>query len=222
MERGRVRDQLNPDGNERLTATVGLVLVVLTLIELATLVLGLGQLLSVHVFIGLVLIPPILLKLASTGWRFTRYYTRSEAYRLKGAPQIAMRMLAPLLVAATVVLFASGVAIGLLHGHALSIARQLHGPASVVWMIVVGLHVLVYLRRALLRAKEDVTASTRASVRGAKARLYLLAGAIVAGIVVGVATLPAEHRWLHLPDNHGGRDGSAALIARGHRSALPA
>jgi hypothetical protein len=141
---------------------------------------------------------------------------------LKGAPQIAMRMLAPLLVAATVVLFASGVAIGLLHGHALSIARQLHGPASVVWMIVVGLHVLVYLRRALLRAKEDVTASTRASVRGAKARLYLLAGAIVAGIVVGVATLPAEHRWLHLPDNHGGRDGSAALIARGHRSALPA
>jgi hypothetical protein len=222
MERGRVRDQLNPEGNERLTATVGLVLVVLTLVELATLVLGLGQLLSVHVFIGLVLIPPILLKLASTGWRFTRYYTRSEAYRLKGAPQIAMRMLAPLLVAATVVLFASGVAIGLLHGHALSIARQLHGPASVVWMIVVGLHVLVYLRRALLRAREDVTASTRASVRGAKARLYLLAGAIVAGIVVGVATLPAEHRWLHLPDNHGGRDGSAAFVARGHHSARPA
>jgi hypothetical protein len=59
-------------------------------------------------------------------------------------------------------------------------------------------------------------------VRGAKARLYLLGGAIVAGIVVGVAMLPAEHRWLHLPDNHGGRDGSAALIARGHRSALPA
>jgi len=43
-----------------------------------------------------------------TGRRFTRYYTRNEVYRLEGAPQIAMRLLAPLLVAATVVLFASG------------------------------------------------------------------------------------------------------------------
>jgi hypothetical protein len=50
-------------------------------------------------------------------------------------------------------------------------------------------------------------------VRGATARLYLLAGAIVAGIVVAVATLPADHRWLHLPDNHGGRDGIAAFTA---------
>jgi hypothetical protein len=212
---GRVRDHLNPDGNERLTATVGLVLVVLTVVELATIVFGLGQFLSLHVFIGFVLIPPVLLKLASTGWRFTRYYTRSEAYRLKGAPQLAMRMLAPLLVAATVVLFASGVAIGLLHGHSLDIARQLHGPASVVWMILVGVHVLVYLKRALISGKEDITASTRASVPGAKARLYLLAGAIVAGIVVGVATLPADHHWLHLPDNHGNRDGSVTLTARG-------
>jgi hypothetical protein len=213
MERGRVRDQLNPDGNERLTAAVGLVLVVLTLVELATLLFGLGQFLSLHVFVGFVLIPPVLLKLASTGWRFTRYYTRADAYRLKGAPQAVMRMLAPLLVAATVVLFASGVAIGLLHGHSLSIARQLHGPASVVWMILVGVHVLVYLKRALISSKEDITASSRASVRGATARLYLLAGAIVAGIVVAVATLPADHRWLHLPDNHGGRDGIAVFTA---------
>jgi hypothetical protein len=214
-DRRRVRGRLNPDGNERLTAAVGLVLVVLTVVELATLVFGLGQFLSLHVFIGFVLIPPVLLKLASTGWRFTRYYTRTEVYRSKGAPQLAMRMLAPLLVAATVVLFASGVAIGLLHGHALSIARQLHGPASVVWMILVGVHVLVYLKRALISSKEDITASTRASVPGANARLYLLAGAIVAGIVVGIATLPAHHRWLHLPDNHGNRDGSMTFTARG-------
>ena len=59
MENGRERGRglLNPDGNERLTAAVGLVLIVLTIAELSTNVLGLHQLLSVHVFIGLVLIP---------------------------------------------------------------------------------------------------------------------------------------------------------------------
>jgi hypothetical protein len=201
------RGQLNPDGNERLTAAVGIVLVVLTIAELATNVLGLHQLLSVHVFIGLVLIPPVLLKLASTGWRFTRYYTGSKAYRVKGAPDLPMRLLAPLLVAATVVLFASGVAMGVLHGHALDIARRLHGPASVIWMIIVGVHVLVYLKRALVSTKEDITPASRASVPGARARTYLLAFAIVAGVVVGVATLPVDHHWLHLPnkhDHHGG------------------
>ncbi len=201
MRRGSER--LNPDGNERLTAAVGIVLIALTLVELATLFpLGLHQFLSLHVFIGFVLIPPVLLKLASTGWRFTRYYTRNTAYLAKGAPQLIMRLLAPVLVAATVVLFASGVAMGLTHGRSLRIARQLHGPASVVWMILVGVHVLVYLRRALLSAKEDVEPSSRAAVHGARARIFLLSAAIIAGVVAGTATLPAQHQWLHLPPKH--------------------
>jgi hypothetical protein len=198
--RGRGRGRLNPDGNERLTAAVGLVLFVLTLVELGTFVFGLHRFLSLHVFVGLVLIPPVILKLATTGWRAARYYTRSEPYRSKGAPQLAMRLLAPLLVAATVVLFASGVAMGILHGHSLVIARRLHGPTSVVWLILVGVHVLVYLKRALLSSKEDITAASRASVPGATGRTYLLAVAIVAGVVVGGATLPVQHHWLHLPN----------------------
>jgi hypothetical protein len=68
------RGRLNPDGNERLTAATGIVLLVLTIIELATILFGLHQFLSLHVFVGLVLLPPVLLKLASTGWRFSRYY----------------------------------------------------------------------------------------------------------------------------------------------------
>jgi hypothetical protein len=56
LERGRER--LNPDGNERLTAVVGLVVLALSVIELATIVFGLHRFLSLHVFVGLVLIPP--------------------------------------------------------------------------------------------------------------------------------------------------------------------
>jgi hypothetical protein len=217
---GRVRGQLNPDGNERLTATVGLVLIVLTLIELGTVVFGLGQFMSVHVFVGLVLIPPVLLKLASTGWRFGRYYMRHELYRLKGAPQIVMRLLAPLLVASTVVLFASGVAMGFLHGGVLDFARTLHGPASVAWMILLGVHVLVYLKRALISSKEDLTEATRASAPGARARAYLVAFAIVTGVVVGIATLPIDHHWLHLPNKDHHREGNGVLTISASASSL--
>jgi hypothetical protein len=209
MENGRER--LNPDGNERLTAAVGLVLIVLTAAELWTVVFGLHRFLSLHVFVGLVLIPPVLLKLASTGWRALRYYSGSEPYRSKGAPELPMRLLAPLLVAATVILFASGVAMGILHGHSLVIARRLHGPASVLWLILVGVHVLVYLERALISSKQDIAAGPRASVRGATARTYVLAVAIVAGVIVAAATVPAQHHWLHLPPKHDHRDGSAAV-----------
>jgi hypothetical protein len=205
-EKGR----LNPDGNERLTASVGLVLIVLTVIELATLLLGLHRFLSLHVFVGLALLPPVLLKLGSTGWRFTRYYTRAAAYRAKGAPQLVMRLMAPLLVAATIVLFGSGVALGFLHGSSLQLARNLHGPASVAWMILVGVHVLVYLKRALVSTKEDVEPTSRSAVRGASVRNLILAGAVIAGLVVGVGTLTMQHRWLHLPPKHDHRDGGAS------------
>jgi hypothetical protein len=198
--------RLNPDGNERLTAAVGLVVLVLTIVEVGTIVFGLHQVLSLHVFVGLVLIPPVLLKLASTGWRFVRYYTGSEVYRSKGAPEFSMRLLAPLLIAATVVLFASCVAMGVLHGHSLVVARRLHGPSSVIWMILVGVHVLVYLKRALVSGSEDVTAASRAAVRGARGRTYILAFAIVTGVVLGAATLPVQHHWLNLPRGHDRRD----------------
>jgi hypothetical protein len=194
--------RFNPDGNERLTAACGLVLATLTVVELATLLLGLRSMLQVHVFVGLVLLPPIALKLGSTGWRFARYYTRNHAYRLKGAPQIGMRLLAPLLVALTVLLFGSGVAMGLVHGEALRVARRIHGPASVLWLIVLGVHVLVYARRTLRAVGHDVQPRTRREVAGARWRGYVVVSALVCGIAVGLATLPVQHAWLHLGSHH--------------------
>ena len=43
-------------------------------------------LLGPHMFIGLVLIGPVALKLASTGYRFVRYYTGAPVYVAKGPP----------------------------------------------------------------------------------------------------------------------------------------
>lgn len=193
---------MNPVGNERLTAAVGLLVLVPVVVEAATVLLGVHTFMSLHVFVGLALIPAVVLKLASTGWRFARYYTRSSAYVAQGPPQIAMRLLAPLFVTATVVLFGSGVAMGLLHGHALQIARRLHGPASVVWLVLLGVHVLVYLQRALRSAGQDARPRRRQPARGTAARAYALAAVVVFGLVVGGATVSAQHRWIDLPRDH--------------------
>jgi hypothetical protein len=142
------------------------------------------------------------LKIAGTGWRFARYYTRNQAYRMKGTPELVMRMLAPLLVLMTIVLFGSGVAMGLTHGRALEIARRLHGPAAFLWTVIVAVHVLVYLRRAIRSTAADIVPATRRETEGAKARAFILAAVIVGGFVLGAATLPAQRQWLHLPSRH--------------------
>jgi dienelactone hydrolase len=192
----------NPDGNERLTATIGALLLIPILVELATIPLGVHTFMSLHVFVGLLLIPAVVLKLASTGWRFARYYSRSAAYRALGPPQTAMRLLAPFLVVATVVLLGSGVAMGFLHGSALGWARRLHGPASVVWIVLVGLHVLVYLRRTFTKASEDADPAKRSVAPGAGRRAYVVVAALLAGLALGAATVPAQHRWIDLRRHH--------------------
>ena len=58
--------ELTPAGNHRLTTSVGLVLLVLLGVEALT-TLALDTYLSVHIFLGLLLLPPVALKLASTG-----------------------------------------------------------------------------------------------------------------------------------------------------------
>src|SRR5436190_22844652 len=63
-----------PAGNARLTAWTGLLLLALLVAELVTL-LDVHNWVSWHVAIGMLLIPPALLKTATTGWRIVRYYT---------------------------------------------------------------------------------------------------------------------------------------------------
>ena len=72
-------------GNARLTGGVAAALLVLLAAEGATIPF-IGQLLGPHIFIGMLLIPPILLKLASTGYRFARYYSGNPPFVRKGRP----------------------------------------------------------------------------------------------------------------------------------------
>ena len=134
------------EGNARLIGLTGLVLLVLLAIEGVT-ILDIGPLLSVHVFVGLLLIPPVALKLAATGYRLLRYYMRAGEYVRKGPPLLLMRMVvAPGLVAATLVLFATGVAL-LAVGPRGGIVLGLHKASFIVWLGAFGIHVLAYVLR---------------------------------------------------------------------------
>jgi hypothetical protein len=181
------------EGNERLTSTVGLALVVLLAVEAAT-TLSLSTYLDVHIFLGLMLLPAISLKLASTGWRALRYYTGDARYRLLGPPQLAMRLLAPLLVAATVVLFGSGVGF-LVTDDRGGLLLSIHAVSFGVWGVLMVVHVLVYLRRALQHGLDDWRHPSR-SAEGAAVRRSLLVGAVVLGVTLALATYPMQAAWI--------------------------
>jgi hypothetical protein len=109
-----VGERNQPAANERLTAAAAAALFVLIFVEGLTL-LRIGSLMTMHVIVGLILVPPVLIKLGSTGWRFLRYYTGHPDFVRKGPPARLLRVLAPFLVLTTVVLFASGIALVVVH-----------------------------------------------------------------------------------------------------------
>ena len=74
-------------------------------------ILQVGRLITPHVFIGMLLVPPVLLKMGSTPWKFARYYLGTPAYRQKGPPLLALRLLGPFVVVLTLAVFASGIAL---------------------------------------------------------------------------------------------------------------
>ncbi len=208
-----------PPGNERLTASTGLVLVVLLAAEALT-TLALGTYLPVHIFLGLLLLPPVALKLASTGWRFLRYYTRNRLYRLEGAPRLLLRMLAPLLVASTLSLFGTGIAL-IAVGHGGGVLRTVHSLSFIAWGVLTLIHVLAYLKRTLRLGTSDWRRNAGLVVAGARARRGALAAALLAGVIVALATYPAQQAWVSHRRDDRHRDGVGRAPAVAIREIAP-
>ena len=188
------------EGNARLTGLTGLVLLVLLAVEGVT-ILDIRPLLSVHVFVGLLLIPPVALKLAVTGYRFARYYARAAEYVRKGPPLLLMRMLvAPGLIAATLVVFGTGVTL-LAVGPGGGIVLALHQASFFVWLVAFGVHVLAYALRVPGLVAADFGRGPRTS--GVALRFGVVALALLVGLTVALAELPAAGPWLHWSGDHG-------------------
>jgi hypothetical protein len=188
---GRPRErQGGPEGNTRLTATVGAALLILFAVQGVT-ILFLDQLLTLHFFIGLLLTGPVSLKIAVTGYRFFRYYTGSPAYRREGPPAPLLRLLGPMVVATTVAVLTTGILMALLGGHAGPVPLlPLHQASFYCWLAVTGLHVLAHIWRLPRLIGADLhnrSARHGSPAPGRGRRWSLLALALGAGVTVALA-----------------------------------
>jgi hypothetical protein len=206
-----------PAGNARLTAWTGLVLLVLSLAELVTL-LDVRGYLSWHVVLGTLLIPPAVLKTATTGWRIVRYYTGNRSYKEAGPPPMLLRVLGPLVVVSTLAVLGTGVALVLLgqdrsRTTIVSAAGQrldmlsLHQASFAVWAVATGLHVLgrlvPSLQLTLVRGRAAV-AVPGPMWRGLALVLAAAVAAVAAYLVLGAADSWRQDGGFR----HGGDDGA--------------
>lgn len=181
--------------NARLTALTGALLVVL-LAALGVTILSIENLLPAHFLIGFLLIPPLALKLASTGYRLMRYYTGDPSYRAVGPPAPFLRFLGPFVVVSTVVVFATGLELwffGLRFG---SIWVEAHKLSFMAWGVITGVHVLAHLGRTVHVAKREFSSPSV----NAFSRRSLVVGSLVAGVVLALASLTYASPFLFLGD----------------------
>jgi hypothetical protein len=194
-------------GNERLTAEAAVVLIGLLAVEGVT-ILFLDPLFSWHVFVGMMLIPPVALKLASTGYRFARYYTRRPEYVAKGPPHPLMRfVVAPVLVVSTAGILGTGVAM-------LAVGRDgfvvgLHKLSFIVWGGAFAIHLLVYSLRLPRLLSAEWTARRRS--RGTMLRATTLLGVLLSGALLATLTLPLAHSLHHHHHRHDANEAQRAV-----------
>jgi hypothetical protein len=182
--------------NQRLTAlTSGLLFVLLALMGVT--VLSVRRLLPEHFLLGFLLIPPVALKMASTGYRFGRYYTGDSQYRRAGPPELLMRLIAPLVVIATVAVFATGVELWLFGLRFGSIWVEAHKLSFFIWLPVMTVHILGHVARTSQAATEELSGLRS---RTASARRSLLVGSLVAGVVLAGASLTYATPFIHFGD----------------------
>jgi hypothetical protein len=198
-------------------------LLLLGLAALGVTILRIGQLTWLHMFLGLALIGPVALKIGSTSYRFARYYTRDIAYHEKGPPELALRLLGPLVVLSTIGVFSTGVVLLALGPSSRGTWLLLHKVFFFIWLALMAVHVLGHLpdmgrglasmraeRGQILRAAgadPGKPAHDRptmfdgralaARLAGGPARAAALAAAILAGLVLAGVLIPHFAPWVY-------------------------
>lgn len=185
-------------GNERLTALTGTVLLVLFAVEGFT-VLAIHRLLTLHFFLGLLLIGPVALKVCSVAYRFVRYYTGAEDYRRKGPPAPLPRVLGPVVLVTSVSVIATGVLLAVTGPSGAGTWLFLHKASFVLWFCAMAVHVLTYVWRLPRLVSADLVSRVgkRASevLAGRLTRWLLLTASLLTGVLLAVLTVHSAGAW---------------------------
>lgn len=184
--------------NERLTAIAGAILFVLIIVELI-ITANLRNLISFHIFVGLLLTGPLVVKMLSTGYRFVRYYTRSSEYVKSGPPKPLLRILAPFLVLTTILVFVSGCLL-IKHWNS-SLIFKVHAASVAVWLPLLAIHVYAYLKKVPGLVARDLTSRPQYYIKGRKGRIRLNMASLTIGLIAAFVLTP----W------HAGQHGSPGV-----------
>jgi hypothetical protein len=182
------------EGNARLTGMTGALLFAALAVEGVT-ILDLHDLLSVHVFVGMLVGALVVLKLASTGYRFARYYTGDPEYRSKGAPQVVLRMIGPVVVVTTIAVVVSGVVLVLAGESSRDPLLGIHKASFIVWFVVMTVHVVGHVRDTVQLSVADASSDREQRVAGRASRVALVLLATGAGLATGLVALDWVGVW---------------------------
>ena len=190
----------------------GAALLIGLLIECYT-ILRIGRLLTLHFFLGMLLLGPVTLKAVSVLYRFTRYYAGSAPYRRKGPPAPLLRAIGPVIMLLTACVFGSGIMLAVT-GPGNGPWLSLHRISFIAWAFFITIHVLAYawrLPRLLAAEARGVTLADgetggradagqharRAAevLAGRGARLALLSASLLAGLVIALLTVHLAGNW---------------------------
>lgn len=212
------------DGNARLTGAVGMVLLVVLFVEGIT-ILQIRQWITPHVFLGLLLIPPTAVKVASTAYRFVRYYRHSPSYVRRGPPPPLLRWTAPLLILFTAAVLATGVALLAVGPGQAGPLLTAHKFSFFVWFALMVLHVVGHVKEAaVLSWWEWWPRADHSRPRGKGQRRGLVAVSVVTGVGLGAALLPVASPWTSRHDlgRHNRQDGETQVGQAPHSQSWPA
>ena len=182
--------------NERWTAWAGAVLFAMLFAEGVTIAMlwtGMGpdpivaRAKPLHFIVGLALFVPVAQKLASTGYRFAKYYTGDPAYKQAGPPKPLLRVIAPVLVLLTGEVLLTGLVAVMTSGTLRHQLEELHKLGFFAWFVFAAVHVLAYVGRVPRLLRADLTGGEA----GSRTRTYVTLTCVVLGGVLGLAASSA-------------------------------
>ena len=197
------------EGNSRLTSVTGMLLIGLLAVEGLT-ILSIRGLITWHIFVGIALVGPVLLKTGTTVYRFTGYYTGRPAYVRKGPPHVILRVLGPLVIATSLAVLGTGLGLLAVRPGSDSLLLLAHKASFVLWIGVTAIHVLGHLREAAVASWQEIRpepgdrAARRRFVRGTAVALSL-----AIGLGAAAAITPHATAWTSRSNQHFRNDGSA-------------
>ncbi len=169
--------------NERLTASLGAVLLVPFAAEGLTIALEVRSTLPLHVFIGMLLVPPVVAKTPTTGCRITQYCRGNPAFVDRGPPMWLLRLAGPFVIVTSIAVLATGIADAVLshrpHWAGISQQGQLH--------LVVRLHDHpCWVTSGRRWPSPAPTGGNERSIGGHSRRVAIVTTTLVVGLPLGV------------------------------------